>query len=396
MDRGPHYLEIFEAMSEPCVDEWLAGLTGNESHLRVFLRWLWAIQDQQKKAKTVILRPDLVKLRLPSQLIAFQNSANQQNDQATKFALLRLIQKHVQEKGGSYISMKTRLSRLTTFFARNYAPFPEDPKWSPKPTASPTRGKLVVEQVRQIILHAKPRDQAIFLTLFQSMMDLERFSIFNNTYGEQLVKHLAEPDGLRKPFRIDFPMGRKRNRRSFHTYIYHDALEAWKNYFEKIREHYPKPGEPIVLSRYGKPLTKVSIRKNFIILASQLKYRAREGGNGGVRTGVAPHEAFRDVVRTMLRSKAKADGFDLDVAEYMMGHTVDKYDYDKFYDDDEYMLKHVTIAARHLNIISQPIGTTGASRTDLWEALKQAATQDPEGLQNFLKFTKGLQAVKKQ
>jgi len=102
-------------------------------------------------------------------------------------------------------------------------------------------------------------------------MDLERFSRFNRKYAPALVKHIREK-GLDETFRIDFLGGRKRNRLPFYTYIYHDALAAWKFYFEKERG-WPKEGEDIALSRFRRGPNKKSIRDNFIRLALRLHIR---------------------------------------------------------------------------------------------------------------------------
>lgn len=65
-------------------------------------------------------------------------------------------------------------------------------------------------------------------------MDLERFHQFNMKYAKGLVDHLKRKS-LDEPFRIGFLHGRKRNHQPFYTLIYHEALEAWQTYFERIR-----------------------------------------------------------------------------------------------------------------------------------------------------------------
>jgi len=142
--------------------------------------------------------------------------------------------------------MIVRLSRLRNFWLRNRVEIPAAKDWAPKPTKEPTRGHLNVAQVKEIIIHSSLRDSAVFLTMFQAMMDLERFTQFNKSCAEDLVKHIREK-GIDEPFRIDFPNGRKKNRDMYYTFIHHDALQAWKTYFERERS-WPKTG-PIAVRR---------------------------------------------------------------------------------------------------------------------------------------------------
>jgi hypothetical protein len=63
---------------------------------------------------------------------------------------------------------------------------------------------------------------------------------------------------------------------------------------------------------------------------------------------------MRDLARSLLHVRAKADGFDGDVAEFMMGHTsrLDPLKYDKFYLDQEYMRAQYLIAEKYLNLLT--------------------------------------------
>jgi hypothetical protein len=55
---------------------------------------------------------------------------------------------------------------------------------------------------------------AIILTLFQGLMDQERFFSAFNRKGSELANHLKEK-GVETPYRIDFLRGRKTNPRPF-------------------------------------------------------------------------------------------------------------------------------------------------------------------------------------
>ena len=77
------------------------------------------------------------------------------------------------------------------------------------------------------------------------------------------------------------------------------------------------------------------------------------GDSPGTRYGYNAHE-LRDIGKSLLHTRAKAEGFDMDCAEFWLGHTIDKLGYDKFFNDVEYVRKQYLIAEKHLNIISVP------------------------------------------
>jgi len=324
------------ALDEEVVKRWLRRLDEDTRpsyfyNFRGWLLWLWRIPEWSRKT--------------PTQLLDWQENAKGRQ----RRILLDLMIDYVDEKGGSYTGMKSRLSHLRSFFLNSGVELPATGAWDPKPTHEPTKGALTPERVREIIAHASLRNMAIFLTMFQSLMDLERFDKFNRKYALPLATHLKER-GVDEPFRIDFLAGRKRNRRAYYTFIFRDALTAWKNYFDRERGWPKREGESLALTPAGTPLKKEAIRAAFVTLAKQLKLRPKT--TGGRPSGVAPHEAFRDVVRSLLQT-AKKKGFDPICSEFWMGHSVDPYNYNKFAEQEpEYVLENAKIAAEYLNIIS--------------------------------------------
>ena len=58
-------------------------------------------------------------------------------------------------------------------------------------------------------------------------------------------------------------------------------------------------------------------------LPEKLRYIKLGGNDPSRRCGYNLHE-FRDVARTLLRLRGKAEGLDLDVIEFFMGHITDK------------------------------------------------------------------------
>jgi hypothetical protein len=327
------------AMLEPCVEDWLGSLGFDRRRnctyaFRAWLRWLWR-------------QPGYAGI-MPSEVLDFQDSAQGR----AKHELMKLIQRYAQEKGGTYDSIFDRASKVRSFFIRNQVALPPLKGWEPTPTREPVEGKLTFPQVVEIIRHADPRDTAIFLTMLQGMMDEARFVKFNGKDAERLVEHLKTKD-LQEPFRIDFAQGRKRNRKRFFTFLHHDALQAWKTYFEKERG-WPKPGDPLALNRWKEPISKTAIRDSFDVIARKLHYKPKGGHDPTSRTGVSPHDSFRDVVKSRLQT-AKRKGFDMTISDFWMGHRIDPYNYNRFTENEpEYVLENAKIAAGYLNVITGP------------------------------------------
>jgi hypothetical protein len=166
---------IQAALAELCVEKWLTHIHVEVKHcyrstLKGWLLWLWLKSDWFGK--------------MPSELLTFQEEANGRQ----RFILPDLMIDYIQEKGGTYSSMTTQHSHLRTFFTHNRVELPPIGNWQPNPTKEPAKGNLNFDQVRQIILHADPRDQAIFVTMLQGLMDLERFTKFNRKYAGALVR----------------------------------------------------------------------------------------------------------------------------------------------------------------------------------------------------------------
>jgi hypothetical protein len=158
--------------------------------------------------------------------------------------------------------------------------------------------------------------------------------------------------------------GRKgtRNIKPFYTFIGRDTIDALKKYFEEVREGgYPKAGEPIWYSNKhyasGKPrpYDYWSVQKNLLTLSRKLGIVPQKLGNISTRYGKSPHE-LRDVARSYLHIKGKADGLDSQALEFYMGHMqkLDQLGYDRFYENENYMTEQYKLAERYLNVISTP------------------------------------------
>ncbi len=306
--------------------------SSNSFHI---LKWFWESLQSVDRFKGLSY----------SQLVEFQADAEKKD----QFLLLDHLQQAIGLREGTYNSKRTYYSVVVMFFKSSRASLPADVKPVIKATKECVQGNLTPEIIRKLVNAADLDFKAVYLTYWMGILDTARFLYFNERYGGALAEHL-QTKGVDEPFRMEFP-GRKKNlnKVQYHTFIGHDALDAWREYFERIRG-YPKKGEPIIKSKHG-PITEDGVWARHKRTLEKLKYIKTGGGSKGNRYGYGLHE-FRDVARTLLHLQGKGDGLDLEYVEHWMGHTTDPNGYDKFYMDKAKALKQYRIAEKYLNIVS--------------------------------------------
>jgi hypothetical protein len=160
------------------------------------------------------------------------------------------------------------------------------------------------------------------------------------------------------------------SRGEFYTFIGKDAVAALTEYFEKERG-WPKAGEAIWLNKFGKPHEYVMYGDVYLKLLRMQGLIREPNGDQSERSGMSPHE-FRDCAKTYLHTNAKKHGLDIDCVDFWMGHeSRDPNAYDKFMDDETYVLEQYKIAEPHLNIISQPATLALQEQTQRLEELER-------------------------
>lgn len=324
-------------VSDPAVVKWLSfhELDTRGSYVSLFRGWYLWLQGKERFQGFS-----------PSRLVEFQAEAKGRD----QYLLLDLLQEYVRGSVGTFYSLRDRYSAVKGFFRKNRAALPDD-DFKISASRPPNQERLTIEVLRSFISAADLDLKAFYLTLWQSLLDQERFQYFNLNCAEILVKHLREK-GVGEPLVVKL-FGRKqlKNRKPFHVCLGHDALVAWREYFERIRG-WPELGEPLLLNMYGKAASKQSLKVKHLRMLEKLKYAKRGGNDSSRRYGYNLHE-FRDLAKTLLHLEAKKDGFDMDAAEYFLGHVTDPNSYDKFYNDGKYLLEQYRIAEKHLNIVSR-------------------------------------------
>lgn len=220
----------------------------------------------------------------------------------------------------------------------NRAELPNDPSYIIRSEVPPVRSKLEVDIVKHIILSSKPKYQAIFSIMTMAGLDEASFIHWNQTGLESTLKQLRDkPEG---PIRIELP-GRKssKNIENFYTFFGSDAVDRLSKY---LKHRGNKPG-PIFMTS-NKAMIKYWTRQ-----LKRLGYIEQESEYKGNRYGLNLHR-----LRGIFRSRWRLSGVDVELAEFFLGHGIDKLGYDKspWLDPDFYEDKYLE-AQPWLNIMSE-------------------------------------------
>jgi len=271
------------------------------------------------------------------------------------FELLELLQEYVNGLDKTLSGKLGEYSTVRSFFDHNRCPLPRDPNFqirSDKPGVTP---KLVLEHIVDLSKASTVRDRSIILVKWQSLQDNTRLVWISNHCAEQLVSQIKTEA---HPVRIDLPMGRKKNKKPYYTFIGRDAVDALVAYFEKERlGGWPRAGEPIwYMKHWGGqrlPLTVPGLAMIWLQLLRRVGLIPKQEGPKGIKYGFNLHE-MRDIAKSHLHTHAVKDGFDMDLCKWIMGHgkKIDPSGYDKFHENIEYAKKQYLIAEKHLNILS--------------------------------------------
>ena len=290
-----------------------------------------------------------------------------------RYRIVDLLTDWLKNCGGAYKGLTWRNSIVRSFFRESRAELPVV-RLNLTPTRDMAVGRLGLDVFQTLLKSADLRDQAIYLTCFQGLFDQYRFFQYFNPKGYELGEYI-KTTGTKEPYRIEVLRGRKSNRNSYNTWIGHDALEAWKLYFDRKRG-WPQEGESAALDRYGKPLTQHGFFRSHSRRLRNLHYINGYGTHAS-RYGYNPHE-LRDLARSILE-KARSKDFNTNSVEYWMGHTVDPQFYNKIWKlDADYNLNQYRIAEKYLNILSGTISQFAAR-----DELKQMLFNDPNTRQDL-------------
>lgn len=321
----------------------------------------------------------------PSEVVDWQ--IEHANDHKERFLIVELAQNWVNKQSLRYNTKVQMYSRIRSFFNHNRAELPKDDGFTFQSDIAPVQGKLTVDNLRSILLNCDAMYRAVYLLMFQLGLDETGFQHVNLNYGEELVEAVQKNLGVVKVF---LP-GRKRNRnrKSFYTVFLtkSDSADCLRAYLKATSL---RSFNPLFLNKYGKPLSKrdlrwyfhwhavkvgiikqytpsckfcggetVRMRRDYKGKKDQVGYQCKECPRvswacemdlkmSGVRYGVNPHE-----MRDLFRSRWRESGAESVVSEYVLGHEIDRNEYDKMEYTPQHAVNEFRKAIRYLNVLSE-------------------------------------------
>lgn len=273
-----------------------------------------------------------------------------------RYAILDVLEYFVNRvMVASHGHKKGTVDTVRSFFNWNRVELPADPQFVVRADKIGAPGKLTYEVVRDIVKAATLRDRSLIMVKWMTFLDWEGLEFLNRTHGGEVAQQIRDGRKQLGPFWLP---GRKhmkmKQQGRFYVLIGHDAIEALREYFDKVRGSWPAPGEPIWLSRAGGgALSKAGMKWIWYGLLVRVGLMPKERGHDrSFRSGFGGHET-RDAASSLVH-RAKLQGFDLDVAEFMKGHVnqIDPNKYDRFWNDEAWVTEQYQIIEPYLNIIS--------------------------------------------
>jgi len=376
-------LVSFQVMLEDeCVRVWCERLGEGLRPLRTFKRFY----------NEVLTKDEVFAKLSPSALVEWQQKAKGRD----AYRIKDLAQSWINSQPLRFKSKHTMLSHISSFFLHNHAPLPPDLGFHFTSDVPPVEGNLTVEDLKRILHNCNKMYRAVFLMMAQGLMGEAEVVYVSNNLWRKVLTHLTKNIGV---FKLTLP-GRKRNRNvtSFFTMLstQGDWAHAMRAYVKSC------PGSflgALFRNERGKPLNAQNIRHYFHWRAvdagiieqftpecdkcqsetvrvrklyppnqttkkkrvRKVAYVCRNCGNvdwacgvdenfASVRYGVNPHE-----IRDLMRSRWRASGAKIVVAEFMMEHgeQVDPNEYDKMKYTPGYAETEYRKALPWLNILSE-------------------------------------------
>jgi uncharacterized coiled-coil protein SlyX len=322
MIEGPVRKEMRELVeSSEAVKCWMRRLRSEETRdkfLFLFLRYF-----QWVKSKGFFESPDAM-------LEHKQLAANDKD----RYYHISLIEDYLSEVDLPATQEKSIYTALRSFYKHNKAALPSYPlKFRDKTLkVSVPQQPVTLDELREMLGNAKPREKAMFLCMLQAGMDRSTLcECFNFEAWPQLVRQLGSEnpelwDISKAPVQIN--LIRPKTKSGYYSFLSVDALkalQAWLNVRHTMMDAPMKTGEPLFITPQRTPIRKDNVSSIFKRLAISSGLEARKYGKPSeVRYRFHSHE-----LRDTLRTACTVAGVAHPVAEYIIGHDIDKLHYDK-------------------------------------------------------------------
>jgi len=236
----------------PAMTTWMNRLNSEETKekfLYLFLKYFnWV------KSKGFFDSPDAM----------LQNIQDAQTNKE-RYAHINVIEDYFLESNLNAGQKKSTYTAIRSFYKHCKGELPSyNLKFKDKATFKPivNQQPITLEEMRQLLLTAKPREQAMFLIQLQAGLDRSTFAEYFNLYSwQQITKQLGEDpeqwDLSKAPIRID--LVRVKTQVAYYSFISTDALkslQAWLNVRKTLTNKPMQNGEPIFISTQRNPVKK--------------------------------------------------------------------------------------------------------------------------------------------
>jgi len=336
---------------------WLEGLSSQRDRLSFFSRFYNEVLAGDARFKGLS----------PSQLLEWQENAKGRE----RYVLGQLARSFINSLPMTRSSKVTRMSHINSFFSHGYAPLPPDSVFKFSNCTPRVDGDLQVEDLVTIIQNSNLKYATVFLMLAQGILDEKRLCYINVNHAELVVDAVTRK---REVFRVPLPQ-RKQNPEPFFSMLdgsRSDFAVSFRRYMKTTTHDLSKC---LFLNDFNNPITEHNISAYFHRravekgLVKQLTPSCSECGGRTVRrqfnrkeyretygspkvgyecqscghiqlacdmptefkhalkshrTGKHPHE-----IRDLMRSRWGDSGAKAVVAEFIMGHRIDKNSYNK-------------------------------------------------------------------
>ncbi len=178
------------------------------------------------------------------------------------------------------------------------------------------RKALSVEEMRKLYDACKTtRDRALMLVAVNGVAPAEMLQ-FTSTWKEWLPNNAS---GLNAPFKVSLVRGKKLV--PYHVTLFQDACEALKALYAERAQKTGEQVDYLFVTDEGTPYT----RRAYEMFWEHLRDRARLANHTRwERQSAHPH-----AVRHFFRTQGKLHRVSQDIIEYALGHSGDKYGYDR-------------------------------------------------------------------
>lgn len=300
--------------------------------------WMRRLRSKETREKFLFLFTKYFKwvqkqgrFSTPDALLEHKQTAQNDKD---RYLHIDLVEDYFAEVNLSGPQEKSAYTAIRSFYKHNKAALPSYSLNFKQKTLKPvvTQQPITLDELKTLLATAGPREKAFLLVMLQGGIDRSTLAEYFNVYAwPQITKQLGSEDPenwdlSRLPIRIN--LTRVKTRVEYYTFLSVDAVKAlqqWFNVRKTLTGALMRDGEAIFLTPQRNPLRKESISSIFnrLSFASGLESR-KYGKASSIRYRFHAHE-----LRDTFRSACTVAGVAFPVAEFLIGHSIDKLGYDK-------------------------------------------------------------------